>query len=68
MTPEALMRELDRAYQGLQHLNIEPNKANLAILMDALQTMENAYHFIGGLKNEAENTQKEEEQAGEADA
>lgn len=46
---EKLMKDLDTAYQGLQHLNVEPNKNNLAILTVALQAMENAYAFLKDL-------------------
>lgn len=63
--PEELKKDVDRAYQGLQHLNIEPTKVNLAILMDALQTMENVYRFLGGIKVEEP---EKEEQAGEGNA
>lgn len=49
---EKLMKDLDTAYQGLQHLNVEPNKNNLAILTMALQTMEQAYAYLQSLPKE----------------
>lgn len=63
--PEEMKKDVDRVYQGLQHLHIEPTKANLAILMDAMQTMENVYRYLDSIKVvEPEKA----EQVGEGDA
>jgi len=43
---EELLSDLDRVYQGIQHLQLEPTKINTAIVLDALQVMENVYRFI----------------------
>ena len=49
---EKLMKDLDTAYQGLQHLSVEPSKNNLAILTVALQAMEGAYAYLQNLPKE----------------
>ena len=56
--PEKLQKDIDRVYQGLQHMQVEPTKANLAILLDAMQTLEVVYNFLGGLKA-SENAEAE---------
>ena len=48
--PEELQKDIDRIYQGLQHMKVEPTKANLAILLDTMQTLENVFNFLGELK------------------
>jgi len=48
--PEELQKDIDRIYQGLQHMKVEPTKANLAILLDTMQTLENVFNFLGKLK------------------
>lgn len=35
-----LQEDISRVYQGLQHLDMMPTKNNLAIVLDALQVLE----------------------------
>lgn len=35
-----LQEDISRVYQGLQHLDMIPTKNNLAIVLDALQVLE----------------------------
>lgn len=62
--PENLQKDIDRVYQGLQHMQVEPTKANLAILLDTMQVLETVFHFLDGLKPSG----KAEEEAGEENA
>ena len=55
---EELLQELDRVHSGIQHLDIQPTKNNVAIVLDALTVLEKAYMFI------KENTNKEEPKDG----
>lgn len=41
-----LMKDLDRVYNGLQNLKIQPTKHNTAILFDAYHVLENVYKFV----------------------
>ena len=59
--PEELQKDISRVYQGLQHMQVEPTKANLAILLDTMQTLEVVHNFLGGLKD----SEKAKAEAGE---
>lgn len=59
--PEELKKDLDRVYQGLQHMQVEPTETNLAIMLDTLQVIKKAYAFVCQHPDEPE-------QAGEEDA
>lgn len=41
-----LLTSIDRAYQEIQNLQLQPTKNNLAIIMDVLQVLENAYNHL----------------------
>jgi hypothetical protein len=43
---ETLCKDIDRIYQGIQHLNLEPTKVNTAIILDTLQVLENVYRYL----------------------
>ena len=49
-----LIQELDRVYSGIQHLEIQPTKNNVAIILDALNVIEKAFVFIKGHTGEEE--------------
>ena len=50
-----LMKDLDVAHNAIQHLNITPTKDNMTNMMFVLQTLENAYKFIGSLPDEKDD-------------
>ena len=56
---EKLLEDLNRAHDGLQHLHIEATKANVAIVWDALQALENANAFIKSFVSTAPAKQEE---------
>lgn len=41
-----LQEDIGRVYQGLQHLDMMPTKNNLAIVLDALQVMEEVNVYL----------------------
>ena len=41
-----LLTSIDRAYQEIQNLQLQPTKNNLAIIMDVLQVLENSYNHL----------------------
>ena len=41
-----LQEDISRVYQGLQHLNMMPTKENLAIVLDALQVLEEVNVYL----------------------
>lgn len=68
-----ILEDLNRSHQGLQHLQLQPTETNLAILMDAMQTMRVAHGMLTKLLDmyEPQETSVEAvvpEQAGELDA
>ena len=54
-----LLTSIDRAYQEIQNLQLQPTKNNLAIIMDVLQVLENAYSHLKECSCHKE-TEKEE--------
>lgn len=49
MDREKLLKDIDRTYTGLQHLDMQPTRNNTAIILDSLQVLEEIYSY---LKNE----------------
>lgn len=43
---EELLKTIDTAYQGVQKLQIEPTKNNVAIILNVLSAFEKAYEYI----------------------
>ena len=43
---ENLISDIDRAYKGLQNLQITATKANAAIVLDTLQVLEQVYKHL----------------------
>ena len=41
-----LQGDISRVYQGLQHLDMVPTKNNLAIVLDALQVLEQVHVYL----------------------
>lgn len=41
-----LQADLNRVYEGIQHLQVQPTKVNVAIILDALQTLEKCDDFL----------------------
>lgn len=41
-----LLEEIDRAYQSLQEIQIQPTKHNVMILMMTMQALERAHGYI----------------------
>lgn len=43
---EDLLKDLDRVYNGIQHLAVAPTKNNTSIIFDTLQTLEKVYAYL----------------------
>lgn len=43
---ESLAADIDRVYQGIQHLRVAPTKENVAILFDTMSVLEELYKFV----------------------
>lgn len=43
---EPLAADIDRVYQGIQHLQIAPTKDNIAILFDTMNVLEGLYNYV----------------------
>lgn len=41
-----LLKDVERIYDGIQHLQIQPTKTNTAIMLDTMQTLEKVYSFL----------------------
>lgn len=55
-----LLQEIDRAYQSLQEIQIQPTKHNVMILMMTMQALERAHGYI------LEHGEEEKPDAGDA--
>ena len=42
---ETLAADIDRVYQGIQHLQVAPTKENVAILFDTMSVLEESYKY-----------------------
>lgn len=49
---ETLAADIDRVYQGIQHLQVAPTKENVTILFDTMSVLEELYKYV---KERAEN-------------
>ena len=58
-----LLAQIDKAWQGIQKLQLEPSKHNLVIIADTLTALEQAYNVI---KAADEKTQEEEKKDADA--
>ena len=41
-----LAADINRVYQGIQHLQVAPTKENVAILFDTMSVLEELYKFV----------------------
>lgn len=56
---DELMKDVERVHDGIQHLQVQPTKTNIAIIFDALNVLENVYQHL------SQENQKEEKEGGE---
>lgn len=56
-----LLEEIDRIYDGLQHLQLQPTKSNTAIIFDALTVLEKVYAKIQETATEQEQEEVTED-------
>lgn len=58
---EELMKDLDRAYSELEHLDIAPTHPNVLILADVFGILKNAYEYLAAeaAKKKPEEAEKE---------
>lgn len=54
-----LLNDLDRIYEELQQLNVQPTHSNVLILADTMNVLKNIYKYIS---ETAENTEEKEAQ------
>lgn len=62
-----LLAQIDKAWQGIQKLQLEPSKHNLVIIADTLTALEQAYNVLKAADEKAQEKQEEEEKQ-DADA
>ncbi len=67
---DKLIKDIDRIYEGLQHLDIQPTKNNTTILLDTLHVLEAVYaHLQEEKQKDASKAEKaKEEEDGNIDA
>lgn len=52
METKKLLELLDKAYQDVQMLDLKPTKGNMAILMNVMVAMEQAYKYLQSVNPE----------------
>ena len=57
---DELLTRIDTSYKAIQTLNIPATKANLAVLFDALGTLEECFRFVNETKIAAEQKEGSE--------
>lgn len=53
MEKNQLLSEIDRAFGGIQHLQLAPTKPNVAILFDTMNVLEAVYNFVKEMPDHA---------------
>lgn len=43
---DKLLQDIDRVYTGIQNLKMQPNKHNVAIVLDTLTVLESVYSYL----------------------
>ena len=46
MKRDELLAEIDRAFGGIQHLQVAPTEHNVAILFDCMNVLKTAYNYV----------------------
>ena len=57
---DELLKRIDNSHAAIQTLNIPATKANLAVLFDALTTLEECFRFVNETKIAAEQKEGSE--------
>lgn len=47
-----LMKQVSEAYDGIQHLQIQPTKTNLSLMTEVMRAMEEVYKYLDSQRKE----------------